>query len=65
MITIPAKQNKISEIVHGFQTGSNKWKLFLPSVTGQMLSEIRMGKSQKLAPPHYVLKSESDEIVKK
>ena len=34
-------------------------------VTGQMLSEIRVGKSRKWAPPHYVLKSESDEIVKK
>ena len=34
-------------------------------LTGQMLSEIRVGKRQKCAPPQYVLKSESDEIVKK
>ena len=34
-------------------------------VTGQMLSEIRVGKRQKYAPSQYVLKSESDEIVKK
>ena len=39
--------------------GQPKW--FLPSVGDQqMLSEIREGKSRKLAPPHYVLKNESD-----
>ncbi len=43
--------------------GTPKW--FLPSVRDQMLSEIRVAKSRKLAPPHYVLKSESDEIVEK
>ena len=37
---------------------------FLPGVTDQMLSEIRViRKSWKLASPHYALKSESDEIV--
>ena len=41
--------------------GKPEW--FLPGVTDQMLSEIRVGKSWKLASPHYVLKSESDEIV--
>ena len=45
------------------QTGGEpKW---FPIVRHQMLSEIRVGKSRKLAPPHYVLKSESDEIVEK
>ena len=43
--------------------GTPKW--FLSSVRDQMLSEIRVAKSRKLAPPHYVLKSESDEIVRK
>ena len=47
--------------------GTPKW--FLSSVRDQMLSEIRVAKSRKLAPPHYVLKrkmkSESDEIVEK
>ena len=43
--------------------GKPEW--FLPGVTDQMLSEIIVGKSWKLAPRHYVLKSESDEIVKK
>ena len=41
--------------------GTPKW--FLPSVRDQMLSEIKMSNSRKLAPPHYMLKSESDEIV--
>ena len=41
--------------------GKPEW--FIPGVTYQMLSEIRVGKSWKLAPPHYVFKSESDEIV--
>ena len=36
--------------------GTPKW--FLSSVRDQMLSEIRVAKSRKLAPPHYVLKSE-------
>ena len=44
--------------------GKPEW--FLPGVTDQMLSEIRViRKSWKLASPHYALKSESDEIVKK
>ena len=44
--------------------GQPKW--FLPSVGDQqMLYDIREGKSRKLAPPHYVLESESDEIVEK
>ena len=43
--------------------GTPKW--FLSSVRDQMLSEIRVAKSRKLAPPHYVLESESDEIVEK
>ena len=43
--------------------GTPKW--FLSSVRDQMLSEIRVAKSRKLAPPHYVLKSESDETVEK
>ena len=47
-----------------FQTGG-KPKWFLPCVGDQMLSEIREGKSRKLAPPHYELKNESDENVKK
>ena len=47
-----------------FQTAL-KPKWFLPCVGDQMLSEIREGKSRKLAPPHYVLKNESDENVKK
>ena len=41
--------------------GKPEW--FLPGVTDQMLSEIIVGKSWKLASPHYALKSESDEIV--
>ena len=48
----------------GSQTGGNpKW--FLLSVRHQTLSEIRVGKSRKLDPLHYVLKSESDEVVQK
>ena len=39
--------------------GKPEW--FLPGVTDQMLSEIIVGKSLKLASPP--LKSESDEIV--
>ena len=41
--------------------GKPEW--FLPGVTDQMLSEIIVGKSWKLASPQYALKSESDEIV--
>ena len=47
-----------------FQTGG-KPKWFIPNVGDQMLSEVREGKSRKLAPPHYMLKNESDENVKK
>ena len=50
--------------MHDSQTGGTpRW--FLPSVRDKMLFEIRVAKSRKLAPPHYVLKSESDEIVEK
>ena len=43
--------------------GTPKW--FPTSLRDQMFFEIKVVKSRKLAPPHYVLKSESDEIVKK
>ena len=43
--------------------GTPKW--FPTSLRDQMFFEIKVAKSRKLAPPHYVLKSESDEIVEK
>ena len=50
--------------MHDSQTGGTpKW--FPTSLRDQMFFEIKVAKSRKLAPPHYVLRSESDEIVKK
>ena len=43
--------------------GTPKW--FPTSLRDQMFFEIKVAKSRKLAPPHYVLESESDEIVEK
>ena len=53
---IPAKQN-IRDSAWLSKLGVNR------SVRHQRLSEIRVGKSRKLASLHYVLKSESDEFV--
>ena len=63
-LTLPAKQIQIirnSTWLPKMSVLKLEW--FLPCLTYQMPSEIRVGKSWKLASLFYALKSESDEIV--
>ena len=57
-------KTRLTEIFIAIFALAERLPISATPVTGQMLSKFRVGKSRKWAPPHYVLKSESDEIVK-